>query len=268
VVWGLALAAPLLRAVRPRAGVWFLGAWWLCAAAGASSGLYFRPHYFVQALPPLAALAGMTLAAAAHYGLARSAGQALAWGGALCLILLAPPVVANSAYWGAGSRVALSRALYAYNPFPEAEEIGRFLRTTSRPDETIFVLGSEPELLFHAERRSATRYIFVYPLTGDFPDALERQREALDEVRRSRPRFIVWVEMDSSLQRGGHTPRLLFEKTRELLRSGYAIELVATPALPDGPFEIVRGSAARPRFRELEADESRPAWVAVFRRAS
>ena len=57
------------------------------------------------------------------------------------------------------------------------------IRRNSRPDDRVFVVGSEPQILFLAGRRSATRYIFFYPLTGDYPDARERQQEAIDEVK-------------------------------------------------------------------------------------
>jgi len=278
VTWGLALWAVVSWALRgralggtraaPRSAVPFLAAWALVSFAGVASGLYFRPHYFLQTLPPLAALAGLALAGLVRPALDGGAARAAAALAGGVLLAAAPFVVANAGYWSAGSRVALARALYAFNPFPEAETIARHIRHTSGPDETVFIVGSEPEILFHAERRSATRYIILYPLTGDFPDASRRQREAMAEVRRARPRYVVWVHMDASLHAWSHTDPWLFDQARQMLADGYRAELVAVPAEPDGPFRFVRGEAARTRLRELAADESRPAWVALFRRAS
>lgn len=268
VCWGLAALALVWPRATPRRAVRFLGAWGLVSLAGVASGLYFRPHYFLQALPPLAALAGIALAALVRphlRGRPWRAGTALAGG---VVLAAAPFAVANAGIWGAGSRVALARAIYAYNPFPEAEEIARYIRLTSGPDETVFIVGSEPEILFHAERRSATRYIFVYPLTRNYPDVLERQREAIAEVRRARPRYVVWVYVGASLQASDDAPSYFFDQARALLATGYRAELVAFPAAPDASFGFARGAAARTRLRELTADETNPAWVAVFRRAS
>ena len=54
--------------------------------------------------------------------------------------------------------------LYGANPFPEAVEIARYIREHSAPGSTIAVLGSEPEIFFHARRHSATGYIYMYEM--------------------------------------------------------------------------------------------------------
>jgi hypothetical protein len=153
------------------------------------------------------------------------------------------------------------------NPFPEAREIADYIRNTSAPGDSVFVLGSEPEILFHAERRSATRYIFAYPLTGDFPDVLERQREVVRALHRERPLYIVWVQVQASLLFEPDGERHLFEEAAALVRGGYRIEFLARPGAEDGPFDFHHGSEARTLFRELMEAEGSPAWVAVFRRA-
>jgi hypothetical protein len=267
--WALALLALVLPAAGPIRVRLFLGAWGLASFAGVSIGLYFRPHYFVQLLPALAALAALPLSAAARALLARPR-PLLAWGGtaALAALAVAPHVLANAPLLAAGSPVARSRALYGYNPFPEAPRIADHIRRTSRRDEAVFVLGSEPEILFHAERRSATRYIFAYPLTGDFPDALERQREAIAEVRRQRPRYVVWVNIGASLLGSAKTEPYLYEQTAALLRGGYRLELLAEPAAPDAYFDFLYGGEARARLATLRDEDPNRAWVAVYRRAS
>jgi hypothetical protein len=269
VAWGLAVVGALLPGVASGRARGLLAAWWLASFAGAAFGLYFRPHYFVQLLPALAGLVGIALASGIARSLAgpRASRAWLAAAAAAALILL-PPLLANRGYRTANSPVALARALYGYNPFPEAPRIGAYLRDTSGPDDTIFVLGSEPEILFYAERRSATRYIFVYPLTAGSPDAAERQREAIREVRARRPRYVVWVQLDASLLRRSHTDPFLFRETAALVRGEYRIELIAIPAAEDALFEFVYGEAAARVLGERMDDPSAPAWVAVFRRAS
>lgn len=268
VAWllgAVALCAPALAGRRAWA---FLGGWWLCSLLGVSVGLYFRPHYFLQLLPALSGLVGLTLAASARRCFAL-ASPSMAWAGfaALVGIALGPPLLASAPNLGAGSPTAISRAMYGFNPFPEAPEIARYLRNTSGPDETVFILGSEPEILFHAERRSASRFIFVYPLTAPFAGALERQQEVVREVREQRPRYLVWVNIQSSLLLSGDTERHLFQEMGRLVRDQYRLEFLARPAAEDALFDFVHGEAARALHRELLADPQKPAWVAVYRRA-
>ena len=267
VVWLLAACAMFVPRIAPPGVRAFLGTWWVASFAGAAIGLYFRPHYFIQALPALAGLSGVTLGAALRPWLPRP-GSLAAVGipAAGMLVALGPLLLGQAETLRAPDPTALSRAIYGANPFPEAQEIADYIRNTSNPDDEVFVLGSEPEILFHAERRSATRYVFVYPLTGDFPDVLSRQREVVRAVRHARPLYIVWVQVQASLLHEREGERYLFEEIASLLRSGYRIELLARPGAQDGPFDFFHGTEARTLFRELQEEEGSPAWVALFRR--
>jgi 4-amino-4-deoxy-L-arabinose transferase-like glycosyltransferase len=268
VVWLLAASALIVPRVAPPRVRAFLGAWWAASFAGVAIGLYFRPHYFVQLLPALASLCGVTLGAALRPWLSRPGPlAALGMPAAGVLAALGPQLLGQSATLRAPNPTALSRAIYGMNPFPEAQEIAAYIRNTSGPDDAVFVLGSEPEILFHAERRSATRYIFAYPLTGDFPDILERQREVVRALQRERPLYIVWVQLQASLLIGLDSERYLFEEVASIVRTGYRIELLARPGAEDGPFDFHHGAEARELFRELTQAAGSPAWVAVFRRA-
>jgi len=62
------------------------------------------------------------------------------------------------------------------------------------PGERIAVLGSEPQIYFYAKRRSATGYIYTYPLMEPQPYSKQMATEFKQEVEgakaasRSRPR--------------------------------------------------------------------------------
>src|SRR6185436_19492825 len=77
---------------------------------------------------------------------------------------------------------AASRQLYAANPCPEAVEIAKYIKAHSTKDETIVVLGSEPEIYFYADRRSATGYIYMYSLTESQPYAAAMQDQMIREI--------------------------------------------------------------------------------------
>lgn len=77
--------------------------------------------------------------------------------------------------------------IYPGNAFAEMPELGRRLAEVTRPEDRVFVFGSEPELLFYARRASATRYIFLFPLFGPYTDAREKQVATALEIQRARP---------------------------------------------------------------------------------
>jgi hypothetical protein len=265
IFWALAAAA--LGVPRATDG-WtraLLGGWALASAAGVAVGLYFRPHYFIQVLPALAALGGIGAAGLARRLAARSrlAGRV---GVALLITAIGvPPVVANRAILGAGSPNAISRKIYGLNPFPESLEIARYIARTSDADDTVYVVGSEPQILFYAARRSATRYIFFYPLTGGYPDAPARQREVMREVTASRPRYVVVANLHTSLLMTPKTDRYVFDETMRWIAKAYRLEFVALPRGGEDPgFDFVYGSDARQAASEL--GERAAAWVAVYRR--
>jgi uncharacterized protein YqfB (UPF0267 family) len=92
----------------------------------------------------------------------------------------------------------LMRDVYHQNPFPEAIEVADYLRTHTRPGETIAVFGSEPEIFFYARRQSATGYVYMYPLTERQKLAESMRLEMLREIQTARPRYAVFVGVNSS----------------------------------------------------------------------
>jgi hypothetical protein len=79
------------------------------------------------------------------------------------------------------------RKIYPGNFFAEMPELGSRLQKATSPDDKIFIFGSEPEILFYAQRVSATRYIFLNPLYGPYADALQQQRAAAEEITANNP---------------------------------------------------------------------------------
>jgi hypothetical protein len=91
-----------------------------------------------------------------------------------------------------------SRDTYGANPFPESLEIARYIREHGGPADGVAILGSEPQILFYAGRRSVTPYIYTYPLMEVQPHAERMQREMIADIEAARPRFIVFVQVPTS----------------------------------------------------------------------
>ena len=96
------------------------------------------------------------------------------------------------------------------NPFPESIKIGDYLRAESTPSDTIAVLGSEPQIYFYAQRRSATGYIYTYSLMEPQPYARQMQREMIREIETARPKFLVLVVVSKSWLPGHDSDQTIF----------------------------------------------------------
>jgi 4-amino-4-deoxy-L-arabinose transferase-like glycosyltransferase len=161
---------------------------------GVSAGLYFRPHYFVLLLPAAALLCGIAVAHSTEamqgrLGTVARAIPALAFAGALIFSLLKE----RPFFFAANSEIA-NRMLYYGNPFVEARAVAEYIKQNSAPDAKLAVFGSEPEIYFYAQRRSATGYIYTYPLMEEQEYAARMQNEMLEEVMRARPEYAVFVD--------------------------------------------------------------------------
>ena len=182
-----------------------LSGWLLAAGLAIVPGFFFRPHYFIVLMPVAGLLVGVAVAAVDRT-LARWMGPTAARLAALgvFITLAASYVVHDARYLFSMTHTELVRAVYETNPFLESPEIGRYLRAHTDPDDRIVVLGSEPQLFFYAGRKSATGYIYTYPLMENQPYAARMQDEFRREVEAARPKYLVFVGMPLSW---GTTPQ-------------------------------------------------------------
>jgi hypothetical protein len=88
--------------------------------------------------------------------------------------------------------------LYPVNNFQVYPVIGAYLDQQAAPSAKIAVLGSEPELMFYAHRRSVTGYIYMYDLVQGQPYRERMVREMTNEVEQGRPDYVVFVNLTTS----------------------------------------------------------------------
>ena len=165
---------------------------------GVCPGGYFRGHYFLLLFPALGLLAGIF----AQVGATLAKQQWPAWT-ANWVVLVFLAAAAWSLYSARDvffflSPNSASRKLYSLNPFPESVAIGHYLEAHCDPGATIAVMGSEPQLYFYSHRRSATGYIYTYPLTERHPYTKAMQDDMVREIISHRPQYIVFVSQLSS----------------------------------------------------------------------
>jgi tetratricopeptide (TPR) repeat protein len=169
-------------------------------------GLYFREHYFVLMLPAVALLTG----AAVGIVLKQWPGASWLTNGVFCAVLVTC-VAQQQEYLFQSSPLEITRAMYGANPFPEALQIGEYIRTHAAKDATIAVLGSEPEIPFYAHRHSASGHIYMYGLMEPQPYAVTMQKELISELEDAKPEYLVLATSSASWLRRDTSPKELFD---------------------------------------------------------
>ncbi len=221
------LFAPIWDVVARRSSRFLVGLL-LFSTLSVLPGWHFRHHYFIPMWPAVALLAGVGVGA-----IARRLNRELAI--AALLVAAAVLIVSERAPYFRLSPVEFSHAVYRKNPFPESIEVAAFVEERTRPDERIAVIGSEPQILFYSDRRSATGHLYMYGLTEVQPYSLEMQKELAAEVEAARPALVVLVDSFTSWMWRPGSERYVLEWARSYLERDYVIV---------GRFEIRRDGSA------------------------
>jgi hypothetical protein len=157
-------------------------------------GLYFRGHYFILLFPAVSVLAGAGFQFFCDWVASHSPGRHRSIIAVLAgLVSVSAVLYDQRTMLFSGDANMTSRLVYGRNPFPESVEIAKYIKQNSFPDDTVAVLGSEPQIFFYTGLRSATRYIYVYPLMETHAKAREMQMEMISEIESAKPEFIVFV---------------------------------------------------------------------------
>ena len=206
---------------RVRASVIFLLGLLLASALAVCPGFYFRYHYFVLVLPAISLLAGAAISEFSDLLAGRTILVRFMPLLVLCAALSAP-ILSERALLFTLSPIEACRRIYPESPFPESLRIAEYVREHTRPVDTIAVLGSEPQIYFYSQRRSATGYIYAYGLMEPQKYARQMQEEMLGEIERARPMYLVSVVVnDSWLWRPG-SERLIFNWANQYTAQNYA----------------------------------------------
>lgn len=191
--WAGWTCAPLvgLAAVGGVAG-WRKNWRWVVLGGGALGTVYmaFHGHYYILVLPFLTLLAGGgadVVGRLAGGSGARRKGVTAVVGGVVGMVMVS----------GYGTMLfmepnALARKAYGVtNPFVESREVAERLAELTKEGDEVFMLGSEPQILFFAGRRNCGRHVVAYPLVYPSGWALKYQDEAIKALLDRHPRAVV-----------------------------------------------------------------------------
>jgi hypothetical protein len=240
----LILAAIGLIVLCFRRDGWTRLAWpWLAATALAvAAGWYFRPHYFVQALPVAAALVATAVGAMPLASRRRSIAA-----GACVALAIAITLGQQRELLFEATPEQYSRRVYTGNLFVEAEDVARELRERAAPGDTLAILGSEPQIYALSGLRSASPYIYTYSFMEVAEHARRFQDEFIAQIERARPRFVLNVVGPASWLARDGSDMHVFDWSARFLRERY--ELVGVCAWKSEPLWDAAARAAQPTQR-------------------
>ncbi len=162
-------------------------------------GFYFRPHYFMLLLPAWSMLAGIAISSTfGWFGKSHNIMIARVLPVLLAVIIIGESFYKQSDYLFTQSPLAVARSVYGANPFGESLKIAEYIKENSDASDRIAVIGSEPQIYFYSDLRSATGHIYTYALMESHPYALKMQEEMIREIEETAPEFIVFVNVRAS----------------------------------------------------------------------
>jgi len=184
-------------------------------------GLYFRPHYFIFLLPAISLLAACGMRYTYqflrnnHILVLKIPRSALISGmqytyKSLCdihipkmprtalVICLLIAIAANSIFLEMKflfrmDAIQESKAMYHGDLFPEVAEAARYIKSHSTKNDSVVVMGSEPEVYFYLDRIAPTGFIYFYFLTEKHPDTKKMQEEFIKKIEMTTPDFLVFA---------------------------------------------------------------------------
>jgi len=221
-------------------------------------GFYFRPHYFILLLPASAILAGVSLGVLQERIL-KNRSLVIKYG---CPLFLAGICVFASIYQHRNilfemTSHQVARAVYGLNPFPEAIEVSRFVRSATEEGDRIAVLGSEPQIYFYSRRRSASGYIYMYALMEGHRHALKMQREMVTQIESARPKLLIIVNVPTSWLKTRDSHPLLMTWLQSYQAKYYTLV---------GLVDIDQQNSVYHWAPDVNWPPGSPAWVAVLKR--
>jgi len=175
-------------------------------------GFFFRPHYFVFLLPAAAILTGISASCLFALIIKKDPHNVtqIIYSSLLILILCGGTIFQHRHFLFGLSAAEASQYICWPNPFVESLEISKKVRVKTTPQDTIAIIGSEPQILFYSGRKSATSYIYMYPLMEPQDFALQMQKEMIKQISEANPKLLIYVRIQFSWLRQPESNLLIF----------------------------------------------------------
>ncbi len=157
-----------------------------------SIGYQFRSHYFILLLPALAICSGVVFFVLSEK-LLRTKHKSVRYiiPAIVLLIPIGFGIVSNQSYFFTEDTTTLSKQLYFPNTFSESQHVADFVQSRTTENDYIAILGSEPQIPFLANRKSASKYLFTYFFMEPHALSLQMEQEMQKEIEQNSPKILI-----------------------------------------------------------------------------
>lgn len=260
--WAGLWAVSILYAVLPLNGAHSqkptIISFWLFSLAAAVHSPRAYSHYFALLCPATALLGASGICAFLRFTEKKALIYRILVGLLVGASAVLQPLWKEEDYYRHASSESTMKRIFPGNPFAESGIVAEYIRGKTSPDQKILIIGSEPQILVLADRASAVRFIYFYPLMGLFAKSRELQAQFFHDVGNNRPEYVLAVRSSSSLTTSPVYHKDFMERVMQILKVEFRLEAAAKM----DPF---------PRVIELRGDaSSRPiadsASILIYRR--
>lgn len=189
-------------------------------------GYYFYGHYWIQLIPGVAILSGMTFFYASEMigSVAKAQKTRLTYVYlGIFGILAFSHIQKNKSYYFNPNYTLIMRQVYGNNPFPETMEIAKYLNSVMKPEDKLAVFGSEPELFIYTNKTSPTRHVFFSTIVASIPEHKKFQREFVKDIEAAKPKYFVFYRHSVSLLVQANVDQYVFEWANKYLSDNYKV---------------------------------------------
>lgn len=206
-------------------------------------GFYFYGHYWIQLIPGLSILAGLTFHCIINiFNSFKLKSPYIKYA---YLTIFATLTYGHlnklSAYYFHPNYERILRNVYGNNPFPESMEIANWINANSKPEDQIVLFGSEPQVYFYTKKKCPSRHAYFAAIVDNVPQHKEWQREFVADIEKAKPRYFVFYNHGISLFVQPNTDKYVFDWANKYLTENY--QLV-------GVVDMVPGQHATYAWRE------------------
>jgi hypothetical protein len=217
--WWVLFLLPCALFIKPWGRVWFWIGMFL-ASWLTTGGSHYR-QYYVLVMPFWALLAAVAIKRLAFWAASRR-GFSEMWASrvftAVIVVMVCLPDLTSVV---PTNQQRANERFDPLNPFPESLLVARRVAALTSPQDYVFVAGSEPQILYYAQRFSPTRFVIAYPLMIPTPLAQTFQQEAIRELERHPPSVVVRARSSTSWLNRAGTPPDFFDYLNKMLSVKY-----------------------------------------------
>jgi hypothetical protein len=187
-----------------------------------ATGASYYGHYYIVIMPFWALLSAVGVRSLA-VRITEWSSRSSRWIGSSLTIIVLLLLMRPDVPWLTCTRERFAEVKMDGYLFIGSQTVARRVAELSSPGEFVFVAGSEPQILFYAQRFSPTRFITAYALMIPTAAAKKYQREAIADLQEHPPKLVVFTPTANSWLRQTTTPPDFSDFLRQFLRRNYVL---------------------------------------------